>query len=197
VRKSDVEAKVLGRVGGQFVYEREEVRTRIRREADTRIRSLDHREECRRVIDSAISGLQQSVGLGASAVGLGYVLATAFTSVALDVTGIAAAAVLFAASFFVLPYKRRRAVDQFREKTERLRLELRGALTVASTREIDRAVENVRSALEPYTRYVGAEHATVERRAGELARLRERLAILRRDIESVVGPSPEQRRRAS
>jgi small GTP-binding protein len=197
VRKSDVEAKVLGRVGGQFVYEREEVRTRLRRDADARIRSLDHREECRRVIDSAISGLQQSVGLGASAVGLGYVLATAFTSVALDVTGIAAAAVLFAASFFVLPYKRRRAIDQFRAKTERLRLDLRGALTVASNREIDAAVDNVRTALEPYTRYVGAEHATVERRAGELAHLRERLAILRRDIESVVGPSPEQRRRAS
>ena len=197
VRKSDLESKVLGRVGGQFVYEREEVHTRIRREADARVRSLDHREECRRVIDSAIGGLQQSIGLGASAVGLGYVLATAFTSVALDVTGIAAAAVLLAASFFVLPYKRKRAVEQFRAKAERLRLELRGALAVASNREIDRAAENVRAALEPYTRFVKSEHERIEARAAELARLRERLAVLRRDVESAVGPAPEQHRRAS
>jgi small GTP-binding protein len=188
VRKSDYDSKVLGRVGGQFVYEREEVHARIRKEADARVRSLDHREECRRVIDSAIGGLQQSVGLGATAVGLGYALATAFTSVALDVTGVAAATVLFAASFFILPYKRHRAIEQFRARAERLRLELKTALEEASHREIDRAVDNVREALDPYTRYVKTEHAKVEERAASLAQARERLAVLKREIEAIVGP---------
>jgi hypothetical protein len=186
VRKSDYDSKVLGRVGGQFVYEREEVHARIRKEADARVRSLDHREECRRVIDSAIGGLQQSVGLGATAVGLGYALATAFTSVALDVTGVAAATVLFAASFFILPYKRHRAIEQFRERAERLRSELKTALEEASHREIDRAVDNVREALDPYTRYVKTEHAKVEERAAALARARERLAVLKREIEGIL-----------
>ena len=162
VRKSEYDSRVVGRVGGQFVYEREQVHSRIRREAEARINSLDHREECRRVIDGAMSAIQQSVGLGAGAVGLGYVLATAFTTVALDVTGVAAAAVLFSASFFILPYKRKRAIEEFRSKTEKLRAELRAVFEAESNREIDRAVENVRSAIEPYTRFVRSERSKVE-----------------------------------
>src|ERR671912_47527 len=105
VRKAQYDAQIVGRVGGQFVYQREEVQARIRREAEARVQSLDHREEWRRVIAASMTALQQSFGLGAGAVGLGYVLATIFTTVALDVTGIAAATLLFATSFFILPYK--------------------------------------------------------------------------------------------
>ena len=186
VRKSQYDSQIVGRIGGQFVYEREEVHARIRREAETRISSLDHREECRRVITSAMSALQQSFGLGAGAVGLGYVLATIFTTVALDVTGIAAATLLFATSFFILPYKRRRAIEEFQTKTEKLRTELRRALESKSKEEIDRAVDNVRGALEPYTRFVRTERAKVEERASLLAATRERLLVLKREIEIIV-----------
>ncbi|MCA1606942.1 MAG: dynamin family protein, partial [Acidobacteria bacterium] len=73
VRKAQYDSQIVGRVGGQFVYQREEVHARIRREAEARVQSLDHREECRRVINSSMTALQQSFGLGAGAVGLGYV----------------------------------------------------------------------------------------------------------------------------
>ncbi|HVF89119.1 MAG TPA: hypothetical protein VNH22_03565, partial [Blastocatellia bacterium] len=187
VRKAQYDSQIIGRIGGQFVYEREEVHKRIRGEAEDRVKSLDHREECRRVIGSAMTGIQQSFGLGAGAVGLGYVLATAFSTVALDVTGVAAAAVLFSASFFILPYKRRRATEEFRSRTETLRSELRGAFEVESNREIDRAVDNVRGALDPYTRFVRAERSKVEERAGVLSDIRKRLVVLRRDVERITG----------
>ena len=183
VRKSEYDSRVVGRIGGQFVYEREQVHGRIRREAEARINSLDHREECRRVIDGAMSAIQQSVGLGAGAVGLGYVLATAFTTVALDVTGVAAAAVLFSASFFILPYKRKRAIEEFRSKTEKLRADLRQSFEAESNREIDRAVENVRNAIEPYTRFVRSERSKVEEGARSLTDVRERLAMIKRDVQ--------------
>ncbi|MDQ3684287.1 MAG: dynamin family protein [Acidobacteriota bacterium] len=186
VRKTQYDSQIVGRIGGQFVYEREEVHARIRREAETRINSLDHREECRRVINSSLTALQQSFGLGAGAVGLGYVLATIFTTVALDVTGIAAATALFAASFFILPYKRKRAIEEFRAKTETLRADLRRAFEGKSSEEIDRAVDNVRGALEPYTRFVRSERAKVEERSSILAKARERLMVLKREIESVL-----------
>jgi small GTP-binding protein len=64
VRKAQYDSQIIGRVGGQFVYEREEVHSRIRREAEARIQSLDHREECRRIIGSSMTALQQSFGLG-------------------------------------------------------------------------------------------------------------------------------------
>jgi hypothetical protein len=65
VRKPQYDSKIVGRVGGQFIYDREEIHARIGREAETRIQSLDHREEVRRVIGSSLSALQQSFGLGA------------------------------------------------------------------------------------------------------------------------------------
>jgi small GTP-binding protein len=185
VRKADYEEHVVGRVGGQFVYEREQVYARIRREAETRVSALDHREECRRVINSAMSAMQQSLGLGAGAVGLGYVLATAFTTAAMDVTGVAAAALLFTTSFFILPYKRKRAVEQFRAKTETLRAELKRAFETESVKEIDRAAEGVRGALEPYTRYVRAARARLEGRAASLDAITDRLAVLKREVESL------------
>jgi hypothetical protein len=186
VRKSEYDEQIVGRIGGQFVYEREEVYARLRREAETRISSLDHREVCRRVVDNAMGALQQSIGLGAGAIGLGYVLATAFTTAALDVTGVTAAAVLFTASFFILPYKRKRAIEEFRAKTERLRDELRRALEAEAYKEIDRSVEKVRGAVEPYTRFVRGERAKVEERAVVLAQARSRLMVLKREIENLV-----------
>lgn len=187
VRKAEYDSQIVGRVGGQFVYEREEVHARIRHEAERRVNSLDHQEECRRVIHSALGALQQSFGLGAGAVGLGYVLATVFTTVALDVTGIAAATALFAASFFILPYKRKRAVEEFRQKTETLRADLSRSFEAEANREIERAVDNVRGAFEPYTRFVRGERAKVEERAGILAATRERLLVIKREIEGIVG----------
>jgi small GTP-binding protein len=186
VRKAQYDSQVVGQVGGRFVYEREEVYNRIRKEAERRVNALDHREECRRVINSAMNAIQQSFGLGAGAVGLGYLLATAFTSVALDVTGVAAATVLLAASFFILPYKRKRAVEEFRRKTEALRSELRRSFEAEAGREIDRAVDNVRGALEPYVRFVRGERAKVEERATALDSIRERLAATARAIEGAI-----------
>ncbi len=186
VRKSEYDEQIVGRIGGQFVYEREEVYARLRREAETRINSLDHREVCRRVVDNAMGALQQSIGLGAGAVGLGYVLATAFTTAALDVTGVTAAAVLFTASFFILPYKRKRAIEEFRAKTERLRNDLRHSLEAEAHKEIDRSVEKVRGAVDPYTRFVRGERDKVEARAAGLTRARESLAVLKREIETIM-----------
>jgi small GTP-binding protein len=186
VRKEQYDSQIIGRVGGQFVYEREEVHTRIRREAETRFQSLDHREECRRVISSSMSAMQQSFGLGAGAVGLGYVLATIFTTVALDVTGIAAATLLFTTSFLILPYKRKRAMEEFRSKTETLRAEMRRAFENKSTEEIERAIDNVRGALEPYIRFVRSEHTKVKERASILNEIRDRVRVLKHEIESLV-----------
>jgi small GTP-binding protein len=186
VRKTQYDSQIIGRVGGQFVYEREEVHSRIRREAEARIQSLDHREECRRIIGSSMTALQQSFGLGAGAVGLGYVLATIFTTVALDVTGVAAATMLFTASFFILPYKRKRAIEEFKAKVEKLRLEMRTVFESKSAEEIDRATENVRGALEPYTRFVKSERAKVEERSLTLRSLIERLQFLKREIRTIV-----------
>jgi small GTP-binding protein len=184
VRKADYDSRIVGRVGGQFIYDREEIHGRIRQEAENRIRSLDHREEVRRVIGSSITALQQSFGVGAGAVGLGYVLASVFTTALLDVTGITAATLLFASSFFILPYKRKKAIEQFRSKVESLRQDMGAVFASKSADEINRVVEKIEEALDPYTRFVRSETAKVEDRSAALNDVFDRLTGLKKEIEN-------------
>jgi hypothetical protein len=186
VHKAQYDSKIVGRVGGQFIYDREEIHARIRREAETRIQSLDHREEVRRVIGSSLSALQQSLGLGAGAVGLGVVLTSIFTTALLDVTGISAATLLFTASFFILPYKRKRAIEEFKFKVEQLRESMRSVFEDKSADEINRAIEKIEEALEPYTRFVKSERSKVEERSTKLLQIVERLSYIKREIENLV-----------
>lgn len=186
VHKAQYDSKIVGRVGGQFIYDREEIHARIRREAETRIQSLDHREEVRRVIVSSLNALQQSFGLGAGAVGLGVVLTSIFTTALLDVTGISAATLLFTASFFILPYKRKRAIEEFRSKVEKLREGMRSVFEDKSADEINRAIEKIEEALDPYTRFVRSERSKIEERSTNLSEIVERLTYLKREIENLV-----------
>ena len=55
-----------------------------------------------------------------------------------------------------------------------------------SAEEIDRAVDNVRGALEPYLCFVRSEHTKVKERASTLNGIRERLRLLKHEIESLV-----------
>jgi hypothetical protein len=99
---------------------------------------------------------------------------------------------LFTASFFILPYKRKRAIEEFKNKVEKLRAEMRTVFESKSADEIDRAAENVRGSLEPYTRFVKTERAKVEERSLTLQGLVERVQTLKREIESAVSENKER-----
>ena len=160
--------EVIGKVGREFAYNRDEIYSRIRTEAERRTKSYDVAIESRRTIDIAMHAVFQSVGLGAGAVGLGYLFTTAFSSVALDVTGLTAATMLLVTSFLILPYKRSKAKREFQERIEQLRQHLREALTRESNVEIERIVRQIEEAFEPYRRFYAAESAKIERFATKL-----------------------------
>lgn len=164
----DLSAEVIGSAGREFVYNRDEVYNRIRGEAERRLHSYNVEIESRKTIDSAMSGVLQSFGLGAGALGLGYILSGAFSSVALDVTGLTAATMLLVTSFFILPYKRSKAKEEFTRRIDGLRAQLQQALQRESGDEIQRMLQRVSSAFEPYERFHRVEREKIERFAGKL-----------------------------
>lgn len=163
--KDDV---LVGRVGRDFAWNREEVYSRIRTEANKRLGSYDVAIESRRIIDGAMRGVFQSLGLGAGAVGLGYLFTTAVSSMALDVTGLTAATMLLVTSFLILPYKRSKSKSEFRARLEELRAQMVEALSRESATEIDRMIRGISAALEPYERFYATESEKIERFAGKL-----------------------------
>ena len=182
-RRAEADAKnedVIGRVGREFAYNREEVYSRMRRNAEQRLSSYDVNVESRRIIDNAMRAVLHSFGLGAGALGLGYLLTTAVSSTAVDVTGLTAATMLLVTSFLILPYKRTKAKEEFKRRIEEMRGQLQESLDRESATEIDRMLRGITSAFEPYQRFYAAESEKVERFAEKLTNIeREANDILR------------------
>lgn len=173
-RRAEQDAKndeIIGRVGREFAYNREEVYSRIRQHAEQRLSAYDVNVESRRIIDNAMRAVLHSFGLGAGALGLGYLLTTAVSSTAVDVTGLTAATMLLVTSFLILPYKRSKAKEEFTRRIEELRTQMRDSLDRESTTEIDRMLRNITSAFEPYQRFYALESEKIERFAEKLTKV--------------------------
>jgi small GTP-binding protein len=173
-RRAEADAKneeVIGRVGREFAYNREEVYSRMRRNAEQRLSSYDVNVESRRIIDNAMRAVLHSFGLGAGALGLGYLLTTAVSSTAVDVTGLTAATMLLVTSFLILPYKRTKAKEEFKRRIEEMRGQLQESLDRESATEIDRMLRGITGAFEPYQRFYAAESEKVERFAEKLTKV--------------------------
>ena len=167
-REHPREQEIIGRVGREFAYNREEVYSRMRKQAEQGLSSYDVNVESRRIIDHAMRAVLHSFGLGAGALGLGYLLTTAVSSTAIDVTGLTAATMLLVTSFLILPYKRSKAKEEFQRRIEELRNQLRESLDRESTIEIDRMLRSITGAFEPYQRFYATEWEKIEIYAGKL-----------------------------
>jgi ABC-type transport system involved in cytochrome bd biosynthesis fused ATPase/permease subunit len=142
-----------------------------RAETERRLGAYDLGIESRRIIDGAMRGVFHSVGLGVAALGFGYLFTTAVSSMALDVTGLTAATMLLVTSFLILPYKRSRARNEFRDRIEELRGQIRASLGSESTTEIDRMIRGITGAFEPYERFYKSESQKVERYSASLTEI--------------------------
>ena len=100
---------------------------------------------------------------------------------------IAALALLAIVGLFVIPYKRKQAKDSFKEKMTNLRENLRNTLTTQFTRESQSAVERLKEGITPYIHYVHTERERIEKSETILAKLRQKLSVLRTRSQAVVG----------
>jgi small GTP-binding protein len=180
----EVSEQLIGVAGREFVYNRDEVYGRIRGEAERKIHTYNVEIESRRMIDSAMQGVLQSFGLGAGALGLGYLFSTAFSSVAVDVTGLTAATMLLVSSFFILPYKRSKAKTEFARRIAELRTQLAEALRAESTAEIGRILQRISSAFEPYERFHAIEKEKIERFSSRIGTIETQMRELAAEVDN-------------
>lgn len=151
------------------------------------IETYDRDREARQLAVHVETAVAQMALLEVGAVGLGTLVTAAVLSSSLDITGIVAAGTLAILGFFVIPYKRKQAKDNFKNKMVDLRTQLLETLTVSFTNETQRAVARLKDGITPYIRYVHAEHERVEKNETILAKLRQKLSVLRARSQAVVG----------
>ena len=133
------------------------------------------------------TAVAQTALLEVGAVGLGTLVTAAVLSTSLDITGILAAGTLAILGFFVIPYKRKQAKDNFKQKMTGLRASLLDTLTAQFTKEAQGAVARLKEGVTPYTRYVRSERERIDKSEAVLTRIRARLSQLRARSQAVLG----------
>ena len=149
--------------------------------------TYDRDQEASELAAHVETAVAQTALLEVGAVGLGALVTAAVLSSSLDVTGILAAGTLAILGFFVIPYKRKQAKDNFKEKMASLRTNLLDTLTTQFTDETKNAVARLKEGVTPYIRYVNAERERIDKSETTLAILRQKLSVLRARSQAVVG----------
>ena len=150
------------------------------------VNTYDRDEEARQLAASVETAVAQTAILEASAVGLGTLLSIVVLSSSMDITGILAASTMAVLGFFVIPYKRKQAKENFKEKMKALRERLVGALTTQFKEEREIVIARLKDGVAPYTRYVHSELERVGAAEATLLELRHSLSTLRARAQAVL-----------
>ena len=152
----------------------------------TIVDTYDHEKEARELAASVEAAVAQTALLEAGAVGLGAMVTFAIASTFLDVTGALAAGVMAIVGLFIIPYKRKQAKENYKEKMTDMRIKLLEALTTQFNNEKENALTRMKNGVSPYTRYITSERERIEKTEETLAEVRQSLSALRARAEDVL-----------
>jgi len=181
-RRARYDESLVGGIGDNFDYNRSRVLQSVARNAQDVVKNYDRERESREVSLSIQNAVTQTAAVGLGAVGIGTAVVLLFTTRFLDVTGIIAAGILAGLGLFIIPNRRRRAREEFHDKTEELRTKLVEVVRRQFEAELSRSVEGMREAIAPYTRFVRAEHGRMTDARGAIAEHRREIEAVRAEI---------------
>jgi small GTP-binding protein len=177
---------VVGESGGPRETHRRELIDTVGKTAQTIVETYDRNQEASELASGVEAAVAQTALLEAGAIGLGALLTAVVLSSTLDITGVLAAGTMAILGLFVIPYKRRQAKEQFKEKMLVLREKLIEALTTQFTHECASAVTRLKDGVSPYTRYIRAERERIQKAETALEDIRKKLSALQAQSEIVV-----------
>ena len=183
-RRRAYQERIIGDLGpGNFTVDRERMMDSVGREAQRVVDTYDKAEEARAIAAGAQEAVAASAVLEVGAIGLGALVSVLASTVAADVTGILLATFIAALGLVIIPARRKLAKNEMRKKISQLRQQLTDTLRTQFEREIQRSLENIHTAIAPYTRFVRAEQGNLLDIQKNLENLRLELIRIREMIE--------------
>jgi small GTP-binding protein len=175
---------IIGTVGGGFEMNRQALLRSVVQEARTVIDSFDRREEADKIAQDMRGAVAGVIAAGGVAT-LGVIVSIAMAGAFVDITGVTAALVSGAIGLFILPYRKRKALQEFRARTQELRDKLVWAMGHQFDAELRRSIERIRESIAPYTRFVRVEQDRVSTSQAKLTEIEKELGQLRAQIEAI------------
>jgi len=179
-RQAGSEEGMLGSVTtSSFAQDRRAVLENAVRAARRVVERYDRTAESGQLAASMRDAVAQTGLLAAGGVGLGAVVVAIASAAAIDITGILAGVVIAGLGLYIIPARRKKAKERFRQQSEELSARLHTAMTEQFTRQLAGAMDNMRAALAPYIRFVHAEYERVRGFSDGLSALQDRMRALR------------------
>jgi small GTP-binding protein len=178
--------QMVGESYGPSETRRRDLIDTVGKTVQTIVDSYDRNKEASELAASVEAAVAQTALMEAGAVGLGALVTVAVLSSALDITGILAAGTLAVLGFFVIPYKRKKAKESYKEKMLTLRTKLLGALTTQFKNESENSLTRLKDGVAPYTRFVRSERERIDKATSTLTRLNQNISELRTRSQTVL-----------
>jgi small GTP-binding protein len=146
----------------EFQYNREELFARLREPVERRLDEFDTEREAREIVTSVKEAVMSAFGVNVLAIGLGGILVAAFTTAALDFTGVLTATLFAIAGWLIIPARRRQLVGEFEAKISKLNADLAALLTVKFEEQLTRYERQLLDVVAPYERFLETERSKLE-----------------------------------
>ena len=153
----------------EFHYNREELFSRLREPVEKRLDEFDTEREAREIVTSVKEAVMSAFGVNVLAIGLGGIFIAAFTTAALDFTGVLTATIFAIAGWMIIPARRRHLVKEFEEKISKLNEDLAALLRTKFEEQLARYESQLLEVVAPYERFLETERTKLE---GGLSSLR-------------------------
>jgi len=152
----------------EFQYNREELFAKLREPVERRLEEFDTDREAREIVDSVKAAVTSAFGVNVLAIGLGGILVAAFTTAALDVTGVLTATLFAIAGWLIIPHRRKQLIDDFESKIAKLNEDLAKLLRAKFEEQLTRYEQQLLEVIAPYERFLETENAKLETGLKEL-----------------------------
>jgi small GTP-binding protein len=152
----------------EFQYNREELFARLREPIERRLGEFDTEKEAREITDSVKAAVAQAFGVNVLAIGLGALFLTAFTTAALDVTGILTATIFAIAGWLIVPARRRHLINEFETKISKLNEDLAVLIRAKFEEQLNRYETQLLEVIAPYERFLETERSRLDAGLREL-----------------------------
>ncbi|HVF39763.1 MAG TPA: dynamin family protein [Gemmatimonadaceae bacterium] len=166
----------------EFQYNREELFARLREPVEKRLGEFDTDREAREIVDSVKAAVTSAFGVNVLAIGLGGILVAAFTTAALDVTGVLTATVFAIAGWLIIPHRRRQLIADFESKIAKLNEDLAALLRAKFEEQLTRYEQQLLEVIAPYERFLETERAKLEKGLAELREADSEVSSLERRV---------------
>ena len=177
--------QIVGKVGSDFEFNRQNLIASVGRDAQRVVDSYDHHAESLDLAQDMQTAMLQMAAVEVSALGLGAILVAVLHTTLLDLTGVLSAGALAALGFYVLPYRRNKLKQELRDRVNDLRKQLNEVITRQFETEIRDSIQRMREAVSPYTRFVRVEREKLERVTTAMDGVKQELTDLRNAVTKI------------